>query len=449
MPDTYISKAIKKVISDTSEKINKPLSDIKRLDYNFDKAAKKGTLTKADIDSAKGQVLNIRRASDAIDIEPVEKVLVGTKTTVNTVKAGRTAALAGASLVNPAFGSSTEAIKAAETLIESSETAVQFGYESKDGIVQDSREVGNITTELAGKIDAYEKYLEESEGLSDELFQEEWVEYVANTQAHSFYSDMTGRQGVLRRDWIHKDPEKYKLVLEHAQLHGAPLHNHNSRETEDWALNQRVDAEIELNDIVRKWIRDRSSWWGLNKKVNDRMVQINNAGFGTEEAERLGALNRTDLNGMDELKGNIVDYRSEYDAWESVLLSLSNTSPQDLQVPGGGSIRSGRITQNEYNTTITRRQKDLLDSSVGATISLAFDQIYMKSILVDKQESLTIRSGGEVVEERTIEENFAVGTSELAGYEVFVDVQQVTTIDGRHETMEVIVIINRYGTQVI
>ena len=73
----------------------------------------------------------------------------------------------------------------------------------------------------------------------------------------------------------------------------------------------------------------------------------------------------------------------------------------------------------------------------------------MKSILVDKQESLTIRSGGEIVEERTIEENFAVGTSELVGYEVFVDVQQVTTIDGRHETMEVIVIINRYGTQVI
>ena len=152
---------------------------------------------------------------------------------------------------------------------------------------------------------------------------------------------------------------------------------------------------------------------------------------------------------MDVLKGNIVDYRSDYDSWESVLLSLSSTSPQDRLVPGGGSIRSGRITQNEYNTKITRRQKDLLDKSVGATITLAFDQIYMKSILVDKQESLTIRSGGEIVEEITIEENFAVGTSELVGYEVFVDVQQVTTIDGRHETMEVIVIINRYGTQVI
>ena len=285
--------------------------------------------------------------------------------------------------------------------------------------------------------------------MSDELFQEEWDEYVANTQAHSFYSDMTGQQGVLRRDWIHKDPEKYKLVLDHAEIHGAPLHNHNSIETEDWALNQRVDAEIELNDIVRKWIRDRSGWWELNKKVNDRHKDLSNAGFGSEEAERLGALNITDLNEMDVLKGNIVDYRSDYDSWESVLLSLSSTSPQDRLVPGGGSIRSGRITQNEYNTKITRRQKDLLDKSVGATITLAFDQIYMKSILVDKQESLTIRSGGEIVEEITIEENFAVGTSELVGYEVFVDVQQVTTIDGRHETMEVIVIINRYGTQVI
>ena len=449
MPDTYITKNIKKVISDTSKKVNKPLADIKRLDYNFDKAAKKGTLTKDDIDSAKGQVLNIRRASDAIDITPIDIVLDTTKTTVNTVKTGRTAALVAGSVQNFSFGSSTEAINAAETLIESSETAVQFGYDSKDGIVQDSREVGNITTELASKIDAYEKYLEESEGLSDELFQEEWDEYVANTQAHSFYSDMTGQQGVLRRDWIHKDPEKYKLVLDHAEIHGAPLHNHNSIETEDWALNQRVDAEIELNDIVRKWIRDRSGWWELNKKVNDRHKEISNAGFGSEEAERLGALNITDLNEMDVLKGNIVDYRSDYDSWERVLLSLSSTSPQDRLVPGGGSIRSGRITQNEYNTKITRRQKDLLDKSVGATITLAFDQIYMKSILVDKQESLTIRSGGEIVEEITIEENFAVGTSELVGYEVFVDVQQVTTIDGRHETMEVIVIINRYGTQVI
>ena len=49
------------------------------------------------------------------------------------------------------------------------------------------------------------------------------------------------------------------------------------------------------------------------------------------------------------------------------------------------------------------------------------------------------------------------GGPQVGGYEdyptlsgeVFVDVQQVTTIDGRHETMEVIVIINRYGTQVI
>ena len=213
MPDTYITKNIKKVISDTSKKVNKPLADIKRLDYNFDKAAKKGTLTKDDIDSAKGQVLNIRRASDAIDITPIDIVLDTTKTTVNTVKTGRTAALVAGSVQNFSFGSSTEAINAAETLIESSETAVQFGYDSKDGIVQDSREVGNITTELASKIDAYEKYLEESEGLSDELFQEEWDEYVANTQAHSFYSDMTGQQGVLRRDWIHKDPEKYKLVF--------------------------------------------------------------------------------------------------------------------------------------------------------------------------------------------------------------------------------------------
>ena len=93
---------------------------------------------------------------------------------------------------------------------------------------------------------------------------------------------MTGQQGVLRRDWIHKDPEKYKLVLDHAEIHGAPLHNHNSIETEDWALNQRVDAEIELNDIVRKWIRDRSGWWELNKKVNDRHKEISNAGFGSE-----------------------------------------------------------------------------------------------------------------------------------------------------------------------
>ena len=141
MPDTYITKNIKKVISDTSKKVNKPLADIKRLDYNFDKAAKKGTLTKDDIDSAKGQVLNIRRASDAIDITPIDIVLDTTKTTVNTVKTGRTAALVAGSVQNFSFGSSTEAINAAETLIESSETAVQFGYDSKDGIVQDSREL--------------------------------------------------------------------------------------------------------------------------------------------------------------------------------------------------------------------------------------------------------------------------------------------------------------------
>ena len=30
MPDTYITKNIKKVISDTSKKVNKPLADIKR-----------------------------------------------------------------------------------------------------------------------------------------------------------------------------------------------------------------------------------------------------------------------------------------------------------------------------------------------------------------------------------------------------------------------------------
>ena len=128
MPDTYITKAIKKVISDTSEKINQPLADIKRLEYSLDKASKQGTLTKTDLGSLKGQVLKIRRASDAIDITPVKQVLDTTKTTVNTIKTGKKAALVAGSLVNPSFGASTEAIAAAEIMIESSDTALEFGY---------------------------------------------------------------------------------------------------------------------------------------------------------------------------------------------------------------------------------------------------------------------------------------------------------------------------------
>ena len=41
MPDTFITKAIKKVVSDLSAIVNRPLDEIKRLSYNLDKAAKK------------------------------------------------------------------------------------------------------------------------------------------------------------------------------------------------------------------------------------------------------------------------------------------------------------------------------------------------------------------------------------------------------------------------
>ena len=460
MPDTYITKAIKKVISDTSEKINQPLADIKRLEYSLDKASKQGTLTKTDLGSLKGQVLKIRRASDAIDITPVKQVLDTTKTTVNTIKTGKKAALVAGSLVNPSFGASTEAIAAAEIMIESSDTALEFGYNAEVGLVQDSRELGNITADLARKIDEYEKRLEELGGMQfEEGIEEKWQEYVSRTQAHSFYMQ-GGKFGISRREWVHQDPERFKLVLEHGGMHGGGGGPGSwlKIETDDWALNQRVDAEIEINNIVRKWIRDKSRWDELNQKVIDRTKVRDAAGYGTTEWEELSALNGTDLDEMDVITGNVVDYKSDYDAWESVLLSLSNTSPGDRSIPGGGSIRSGRINQGEYNLKITDRQKDLLDKSVGATLDLAWNTVQVGGVMQAYMMEYEHTQGGELVQFDFRNQFSSVSRSEWEGYEIHMSImQEQVTIPGamegdwdkRYESRTIFIIINRYGTQLL
>jgi len=445
MPDTYISKKIKKIISDTSEKINQPLADIKRLEYSLDKASKQGTLTKTDLGSLKGQVLKIRRASDAIDITPIDKVLDTTKTTVDTIAAGKKAALLAGSVMNPSFGASTQAIKNAETMLESSDTALEFGYTAKDGLVQDAKEVENILPKLALKIEAYEEFLEGSQSTSDRLHESEWPSYVARGEAHSFYGlDMN--QGKSRRDWVHRDPEKYKIVLEHAELAGMSDIFH--AEGEDWALNQRVDAEIALNDLVRKWWIDKIRWKELDQKVIERIKERDAAGFGTIEWDELSALNAVNLDEMEVLQGNIVDYKSDYDAWESVLLSLSTTSPQDRLVSGAGSIRSGRITQAEYNYALKPRQKDLLDRSVGATIDLAWNSVYVRAQIQGYVREASL-SGPEIYIYDFRTQFSSVSSSDFGGYEVHLNIMTEEGDDPRgfgNIAKQIFIIINRYGT---
>ena len=445
MPDTYINKSIKKVVDNASEKVNQPLADIKRLDYNLDKAAKKGTLTKTDIESAKGQVLNIRRASDAIDITPIDKVLDTTKTTVDTIAAGKKAALLAGSAINPSFGSATQAIKNAETMLESSDTALEFGYTAKDGLVQDAKEVENILPKLALKIEAYEEFLKGSQSTSDRLHESEWPSYVARGEAHSFYV-LGMNQGKSRRDWVHRDPEKYKIVLEHAELAGMSDILH--AEGEDWALNQRVDAEIALNDLVRKWWIDKIRWKELDQKVIERTKERDAAGFGTIEWDELSALNAANLDEMEVLQGNTVDYKSDYDAWESVLLSLSTTSPQDRLVSGAGSIRSGRITQAEYNYALKTRQKDLLDRSVGATIDLAWNSVYVRAQTQGYIREASL-SGPDIYIYDFRTQFSSVSSSDFEGYEVHLNIMTEEGDDPRgfgNTAKQIFIIINRYGT---
>ena len=383
MPDTFITKAIKKVVFDLSAKVTRPLDEIKRLRYNLERAAKKGTLTKADLDSAKGQLSNIRRLNDAIDTSPVKKVLDTTKTTVTTVKTGKEAALL-AQLGGPGgvvpLGPGQIAIGKAEKLIESSKTALELGDSSLDGLDQVTRETGTTIEKTVKDIGTYEKYLAENKDLKEKEFQEEWDRLVANTLAHTFYG-AEGDEGKLKRDWVEKDPEKYKLVLEHAEIHGVPIssiHSLSHLFTDGayyWGLNQRVDAEVALYDVTKKWIKDMIRWWELNKIVIDRTRTRDAAVFGTTRWNELNALNVTDLDEMDEMKGNITSYRSDYKAWEYILLSLLETHPH-LGHPHysgfGSKIRSGRITAEEYNTTINKKQKDLLDKSVDIVTDLYY-----------------------------------------------------------------------------
>ena len=438
MPDTYISKKIKKIISDTSEKVNKPLADLKKLNYDLDKSAKQGTLTKADIQSASGQVLQIRKVSYDIDISPVEKVIDTTKTTVTTVKTGKEAAIVAASVMNPAFGPSTIAIEGAKTLVDSAELAVQIGEDEIVNIKAVQQEVGNVVPETIDKIDRFDKYLEENAALHDELFTEEWNELVKDTNAHIFYSQ-EAKEGVLKRDWVDKDPEKFQLVLDHAKLRGFPL-DHFSDQSGDWALNHRVDSEIKINKIVLDWIKDSARWHELNKITIDRLQEISGAEFASDEANRLRALNETDRKEMAALRWNVYDYKKDYDIFEGVMLSLSSTSPKDRLVSGVGSVRSGRITQDEYNTKISQKQKDRLDRSVGILVDLAYNDVYLKSIYVETGKT----EGG--VETSTVSSTLV---QHYAGYEVLMDVFQETTVDGRVENKELLIIINRYGTQVV
>jgi len=440
MPDTYISKKIKKIISDTSEKVSKPLADLKKLNYDLDKSAKQGTLTKADLQSASGQVLQIRKVSYDIDISPVEKVIDTTKTTVTTVKTGKEAAIVAASVMNPAFGPSTIAIEGAKTLVDSAEHAVQLGEDEIINIKAIQRQVGNLVPETVDMIDRQNKQLEESAALHDELFTEEWEEFVGNGQAHSFYMQ-EAKEGVLKRDWVDKDPEKLKIVIEHAKLSGVSL-DQLSDQSSDWALNQRVDSEIKINEIVLNWIKDLSRWYELEKITIGRLEEISEAEFASDEANSLRALNETDRKEMDALRWNIFDYKRDYDIFEKVMLSLSSTSPKDRLVSGvkAGSLRSGRITQNEYNTKISQKQKDRLDKSVGILVDLAYNNVYIKSITVETGKT----EGG--VETSTLSSTVV---QHYEGYEVMMDVFQETTVDGRVKNKELLIIINRYGTQVI
>ena len=376
MPDTFITKAIKKVVSDLSAIVNRPLDEIKRLSYNLDRAAKKGTLTKADLDSAKGQLTNIRRLADAIDISPITKIIDTTKTTVGTVKTGKAAAVVA---MGP-FSAPSEAIKAAEVLIESADTALEVGDVSLDGLDHVTRETGTAIDKTVKDIGTLEKYLAENKDLKKKEFQEEWDRLVASTLAHTFYG-AEGEEGKLKRNWVEEDPEKYKLVLEHAQTHGVsistihPLSHLFTEGSYYWGLNQRVDAEVALYDVTKKWIKDMIRWWELNDIVIHRTGTRDAAGFGTARWDELNALNTTDLEEMDEMKGNISSYRSDYKAWEYVLLSLLETHPHigHPHFSGLGSkIRSGRITAEEYNTTINKKQKDLLDKSVDIVTDLYY-----------------------------------------------------------------------------
>ena len=216
-------------------------------------------------------------------------------------------------------------------------------------------------------------------------------------------------------------------------------------------LHNGKENYTSVKDYLEKWDE-------LNQKVIDRTKVRDAAGYGTTEWEELSALNGTDLGEMDVITGNVVDYKSDYDAWESVLLSLSNTSPGDRSIPGGGSIRSGRINQGEYNLKITDRQKDLLDKSVGATLDLAWNTVQVGGVMQAYMMEYEHTQGGELVQFDFRNQFSSVSRSEWEGYEIHMSImQEQVTIPGamegdwdkRYESRNIFIIINRYGTQLL
>jgi hypothetical protein len=464
MAKTFLGKMIDDTVNKVSKKMSDPLDNLRRINAELKKSQRVGSLTDAELAEIKIESERYGKRLMDVNTKDIRNSIRNIKSSLTSVKSGQDIALGSMVGTSGPLGPQVKVNEEASKLIEDGAESVERAGGAMNNIQNVVSEGVTMSTENAQMIKAGFTHNEGRPTEEEKMLEKKWNEYVNAGTADIFYTQGNTPLANAWRDFVHQDPKRYAIVLEHAAARGQwsiDAIKGIGVKKDPW-LDTRVKTEVEMNNIMVEYILKKDQRNELKILEMERLKKMWPNGLMGDPLKPRSEFNKLIKIGesieeeVSKILQDIKKLKMDYTKNASVLTSLAKNIPAqvrkneylkvDLDTSGFTGGFSGKITQHEYNAEISERHRQLLDESVGATINVAYDSVQIQSAQMDSMENVSEIETGILVDMTDDSADFSVHA--IIGYEVKWQLtQEVKTLEGT-TFEEIYVIQNRYGTEI-